>query len=119
MNKSQQSYLKDRISTILNDKLTEAQKKYGTKKLTNLEKYNLVKGGKVRALPFAQHYSYGNLTDFKFDFSQYEKDYSTVPAYIKFEADIRKKAQDITDEIILGDCTVAAELIKKFEAIKV
>ncbi len=111
MNHSQKKYLSVRIKEILEKKINKLRNGL-TVELSNYEKYKLIKDGKVPLLPFLNdRYSF----EAKFDFSKYEKNAKDVPGYeAKIEA-LRVRAQQIEDEVFIGDCTKAMELLKSFE----
>ena len=117
MNKSQQNYLKQRINQIRSDKEKDLKEKYDSK-LTHEQKYAMVKNGTAKLLPL-HHQSTYNHEEYDFDFSSFEVDAKEVPEYKRAIAKLDHKAQEIKDEIMLGDCEKATQLLKEFESIKI
>lgn len=115
MNASQKNYAISRIEIILVDKLNKARKKYEIK-LTNYQKYNLVKDGKAKLMPFKNNrYSF----ELEYNFDSFEKEADSVPIFIEFKKMIEEKCQLGKDNIWLVDSEKAMKIIKELESIKI
>ena len=118
MNQAQRAHATNRLTEIFMKKINEITKVTEAQHLTNSERLDLIRNGKVRLKTEAE------LTDLwvsrrdeihhVFDFSEYEWEESHTIDKRK-EAAIKKKYQETIDKVMLGDSQEALALIKEFE----
>ena len=124
MNQEQKRYAMKRVDELRVTKTREAEEKYSVKSkhLSNEERYNLIKSSKVtiRSKSKIEFSQYGNCVSDFFDFSKYEwREHYESDKLQTASALINKKARDIKDQIMLGDCKEAIKLISELENIKI
>jgi len=127
MNQTQRTYIKQRVSGILNTKAGQLREKL-TKKpktLTNLERVDMIRAGKVKMFPYSKLKSnltgqYGCQVDMVYDFSKYiTRGGIDQKKYNAGFAKLQKKANEIIDKVMLGDAEEALKMILEFESIEV
>lgn len=124
MNQHQKNYALNRIEGLKQIKLNKAEEKF-TKpevKLSDLQKYELIKSGKVKILSFQliDRKSYPYLYD-SYDFSKFEFKSMLINefAFNVIKTNIMAISQKAKDQIMLGDCEEALKLINELENIKI
>lgn len=120
MNQEQKRYALNRINEVKSQKIGEAREKFRIKavRLSYEERFNLIYAGKVKLLPRTEISQYTDLSN-AYDFSKYETPDGFKPPFIEVEKTINKLSNDARDQIMLGDCAEAIELIKQLENLKV
>jgi hypothetical protein len=121
MNQTQKNYIKNRVVAIKRAKEMEIRKKYTTegKSLTGVEMISLIRNGKVKMLPESEvkvHYNGGYINSI-FDFSKYVTKQKFAKA--NYDAEMKKLnklANRLLDEVMLGDCEAALDMIAELEA---
>ena len=124
MNQTQKNYMKKRVEGIRRIKESEIRKHFTTKavQLTHKEMRNLIRKREVKMFPeskIKENYNGGYINSV-FDFSKYTTKQ-------KFE---QKKCNEVMkrfnaqsnallDEIMLGDCEAALDMIKELEAFSI
>jgi len=123
MNQQQKNYIRKRVNDILNIKTSEARQKFqiNAKTLTNEERIHLIRQGKVKLKPPSALRAIGNYginINSVFDFSKFESQGKfNQAAYSKYLKELRTKANDVTDKVMLGpDAEEALKMLKDFEA---
>lgn len=118
MNQRQREYALGRIESIraakcaavISDNTTPAVK------LTDLEKWELIKSGKVVIKPFEDLSSYCPYLYNSYNFRAFEAEAIKDSAKIKVEVEvIEKKARKLKDCIMLADAETALQMIQQFE----
>lgn len=112
MQPKQRDYVISRVNGIAEERISNIKDKF-TVSLTKEQKYQLVKQGKVKLLPLGDQSAYDG--EFKFDFSEFEKDWKDNALATMNIARIEHKAREVRDEIMIGDCDKALKLLKQFE----
>jgi len=121
MNQTQRTYIRKRVEGILLEKTAEARMKFTTqaKTITNHERVNLIRAGKVKLKPrteLAKLGAYNTNLSAVFDFSDYETNgHTDTAAVLKHTKKLRVKANEINDNVMLGDAVEALKMIKDFE----
>lgn len=117
MNQTQKNYAMARIAQIQKDKMDAIKKKHTVsagEPLGDSDKIKLIAGRKVNLKPDVRGYT--DLRD-AFDFSKFEKPSKVDQAAIDRElAKLSVAADQVRDEIMLGDEEKAKDLIAKFAA---
>jgi hypothetical protein len=128
MNQTQKRYAIERVEAIENQKLRDLKESIPApkpKKLTVKSACKLIKDGKVKMSGKAAPDTTidGEYISKCFDFSKYHdyrpgyrcSSYDTEK-YAKLSQPIIKKAQDIKDQLMLGNADEALKMIQEFEA---
>lgn len=123
MNLSQKKYAMDRVNQIEYAKIREIEKKFTVPevKLTNIDRIRLVRSGKAKLISNTKILEFSNHTrdyiSYMFDFSNHESVSKTNSASVKkASAPIKKKSQEIKDQIMLGDAEEALKMITELES---
>ncbi len=116
MNQQQRSYALNRISEAEKEKVAEIRRE-ATKpevKLSDSQKVNLVRAGKVKLLPDAHAY-----TDLRyaFDFSAHESDAIIVGTADAIVSKVKLAADKARDTVMLDDELKALKAINDFVAV--
>jgi hypothetical protein len=119
MNHTQRKYAMERVESIAKYKIAAIKDKHTTKGvcLSSQERVALVRKGKVKLRPdnCINYKSCGYFSD-HFDFSRYESSNSfNQAAFDKEIKPISLKAQEIKDQLMLGDAEQALKQIQDFE----
>lgn len=120
MNQQQKKYLLNRVDSICFQKRKEAKEKYKleVKTLDNVEKYDLLKKGKVPLQDVSKVTIYRSSSlDVFFDFSKFEqRNLYDLEKLNAADTKIIKEATKIKDKIMLGDLSEDfSELLTKLE----
>jgi len=121
MNQTQKKYALERIDILTIQKLKKLRTKYTrqSKSLTNKERYNLIKAGKVpmRSEKEFDKFNYQkDRVNNVFVFSKYEWDTTlNTKEYNPRKEKILNESQKIKDQIMLGDAEKALKMIQEFE----
>lgn len=113
MNRDESKYVAKRVTEITDRKLSAIKAEYEEKELSRDEKFELIKLGEVKMLPFSELDYYTQLYDC-YDFSKFEPaqpNYEERNARMKA---LRKESDSLKDIIILGDSCEALDLLSKF-----
>jgi hypothetical protein len=121
MNQTQKKYALERIDILKDQKIKKLRQKYTRKgkRLTDKERYLLIKDGKVQTRSekeFDKFTYQQDRVNNVFVFSKYEWDSSiNHKEYDPLESKIIKEARRIKDQIMLGDAEEALKMIQGFE----
>lgn len=120
MNQQQKKYLLNRVDSICSQKRKEAKEKYKleVKTLNNVEKYDLLKKGKVPLQDVSKITIYRSSSlDVFFDFSKFEQRNSyDLEKLNAADTKILKEETKIKDKIMLGDLSADfSELLAELE----
>jgi len=118
LTQSQIKYAMNRVSSVVRQKEQTLRDKFTkpSKHLSGEQEIKLVLSGKVkkRQIPYDRHCS-PYLSDV-FDFSKYQDNGSFDEKSFNAEMKpIRKKVQEINDNLMLGDAKEALKMIQEFE----
>jgi hypothetical protein len=109
MNATQLRYAKERVDATLSEKIGNLRNRYGSSRFSDKDKLAALKKGEFKVNPKAKTLSEAIV-------------YPTAPVemtheeYQKQDSAIRLRAQEIKDELILGDQEAALDLIRKFRS---
>jgi len=120
MNLEQKRYALNRIEQIKNQKIQSARDKFRIKavRMSSSERIDLIYAGKVKLLPKNQIHHYTDLCD-GFDFSKFETQEGFRTGFEELQNTINKLANGSRDQVMLGECEEALNLIKQLEDLKV
>ena len=125
MNQLQRTYIKRRVEGILAEKIAESRVKFTAKSkmLTNQERIQMIRAGKVKMKSEKDLLSAGNYGSLYintiYDFSKFEvKGGLDQAAHSKHTKKLKAKANEICDTVMIGDAEEALKMIKEFENFK-
>ena len=113
MNREESKYVAKRLTEITDRKISAIKAEYEVKELSRYEKFELIKLGDVKMLPFSELDCYTQLYSC-YDFSDFEPnkpDYEQRNARIKY---LQEHSDQLKDMIILGNSDKALYLLSKF-----
>jgi hypothetical protein len=121
MNQTQKVYIRKRIEGILQSKLAELRKKLTVqpKTLSPREKIDMIYTGKVKLKPRKDvplNVSSSLYVTHLYDFTKYEtRGGIDQEKFSKIYKTLKKEADTIIDNVMLGDAEEALKLIQNFE----
>lgn len=118
MKQAEQKYAVDRVQSIYREKKKKLDKecKIEGVKLTDKEKVELVRKGKVKILPDnkIEFGSYAFGLKHVYDFSKFEFDTEMTKGYEDKAKKLLQKCSEVKDHVMLGDAEFAFKLIQEF-----